>query len=84
MVNKAPNPMFTLKGEEEPKAAPDDRSFRAFTEMVEKSIALNKQKSKGAKDVRREQRVEKQKDMGKQLKRAQRYLGVLPKKEKGK
>jgi hypothetical protein len=64
--------------------APDDRSTEAFRAMVENSIAANKAKNKAGKEARRVARVEKQKDMGEQLKRAQRYLGVRPRKEMGK
>jgi hypothetical protein len=84
MVNRAPDATFTRKDDPTPNSVSDDRSKETFRVMVENSIATNKAKNKGNKEMRRVARVEKQKDMGKQLKRAQHYLGVRPKKEKSK
>lgn len=72
------------KDDPTPKKAPDDRSREAFRAMVENALAANKAKNRASKETRRVARVEKQKDMGKQLKRAQRYLGVRPRKETSK
>ena len=62
---------------------PDNRSLEAFRKIVEECIELNKQKSKQSKAKRREERIAQQQFMGKQFKRAQRYLGLRPKYEKG-
>lgn len=68
--------------------APDDRSTEAFRAMVENTIAANKAKNKAknkaSKEARQVARVVQQRDMGEQLKRAQCYLGVYPRKEIGK
>ncbi|KAE9965483.1 hypothetical protein BLS_007620 [Venturia inaequalis] len=81
MVDKSPSAEFMRKDDPTPKKAPDDRSREAFRALVENALVANKAKNRQSKEVRRVARVEKQKDMGKQLKRAQRYLGVRPKKE---
>jgi len=61
---------------------PDSRSLEAFRKTIEECIELNKQKSKQSKAKRREERIAHQQFMGKQFKRAQRYLGLRPKSEK--
>jgi hypothetical protein len=84
MVNQSPGVDFTRKSDPVPKNAPDDRSMEAFRAMIENALAANKSKKKASKEMRRVARVEKQKDMGNQLGRAQRYLGMRPKIEEGK
>ncbi|TID24366.1 hypothetical protein E2P81_ATG02669 [Venturia nashicola] len=81
MVDHSPSAEFMRKDDPTPEKAPDDRSREAFRALVENALAANKAKNKQSKEVRRLARVEKQKVIGKQLKRAQRYLGVRPKKE---
>lgn len=71
------------KDDPTPKKTPDDRSRDAFEALIENALAANKAKNRQSKEVRRVARVEKQKDMGKQLKRAQRYLGLRPRKDIG-
>jgi len=74
-----------MKGELKPEHDLSDGSLRAIREMIETSMALNKNNNKkGHKGVRQEQRLEKEKDTEKQLERAQQYLGVRPRNEKSK
>jgi hypothetical protein len=84
MVNQSPGADFTRKSDLVPKNAPDDRSMEAFRAIIENALAANKSKKKASKEMRRVARVEKQKDMGNQLKRAQRYLGMRPRIGEGK
>ena len=77
----APSPTFRMAGENASKE-PDSRSLEAFRKTIEECIELNKQKSKQSKAKRREERIAQQQFMGKQFKRAQRYLGLLPKYER--
>lgn len=83
MVDQSPSAEFMRKDDPTPKKAPDDCSRDAFVALIENALAANKAKNRQSKEVRRVARVEKQKDMGKQLKRAQRYLGVRPRKDIG-
>lgn len=57
---------------------PDECSLRAFKVSMEAALDATKNKSKAAKDKKREDRVVRQKDMSRQFKRAQRYLGLRP------
>jgi hypothetical protein len=83
LLIQAPGLMSTRKDEPDPKTAADDHSREVFRTMVEKSIANNKAKNKADKEARRFARLEKQKDMDTQLKRAQCCLGLRPEDEKG-
>lgn len=56
----------------------DDRSFAAFKKKIEASIEAGKNKSKAAKEKKRNERVVQKKGWCAQLKRTQRYLGVRP------
>lgn len=84
MVNQAPSAIFTSKDDPTPQTAPDDRTREAFRASVENSITADKAKNKASKDLRWIARVAKQMEMSKQLKRAERYLGLRSKKVKGK
>lgn len=57
---------------------PDQRSLKAFKANMEAALEATKNKNKAAKDRKREEKVVKQQDMGRQFKRAQRYLGLRP------
>ena len=70
-----PGPHFNENGENE---VLDDRSFAAFKKKIEASIEAGKNKSKAAKEKKRSERVVQKKGWCAQLKRAQRYLGVRP------
>lgn len=77
----APSSTFRMAGENTSKE-PDGRSLEAFRKTIEECIELNKQKSRQSKAKRKEERIAQQQFMGKQFKRAQRYLGLRPKCEK--
>jgi len=51
---------------------------------MEEAMELNKAKNKATKAKKNEQRMLKQQNMGKQLKRTLRYLGLRPKRDDGK
>jgi len=75
MERMIPGPEFKENGENE---VLDDRSFAAFKKKIEASIEAGKIKSKAAKEKKRNERVVQKKRWCAQLKRAQRYLGVRP------
>lgn len=75
MERMIPGPQFKENGESE---VLDDRSFAAFKKKIEASIEAGKNKSKAAKEKKRNERVVQKKGWCAQLKRAQRYLGVRP------
>ncbi len=62
---------------------PDDRSLAAFKRTIEAAIEATKAKSKHAKAKKKEDRVQRQQVMTRQLKRTERYLGLRPRREKG-
>lgn len=72
---KIPDPDFKENGENE---VLDERSFTAFKKKIEASIEVGKNRSKSAKEKRKNERVVVKKSWCAQLKRAQRYLGVRP------
>lgn len=83
MSANAPGHTFTAPGEGH-APPPDQRTLEAFKQMMDDVAELNKAKSKAIKAKKKEERVLKQKNMGQQLKRAQRYLGLHPKLENSK
>jgi len=83
MESNAPSASFRPAGEKE-VPPPDQRSLEAFKAMIEEAMELNKAKNKATKAKKNEQRMLKQQNMGKQLKRTQRYLGLRPKRDDGK
>ena len=78
MASSAPDPTFTIDGEQK-SAAPEDRSLEAFRRTFEECMEQHKQKSRRAKATRKAERIAHQQFIGKQLKRSQRYLGLRPK-----
>lgn len=60
---------------------PDARSVETYRVMVEAAMDASKNKSKAQKARKKEERITKQVDMSRQFLRAQRYLGLLPKRE---
>lgn len=82
MEANAPKAIFRPAGEKE-VPPPDQRSLEAFQAMMEETIELNKAKNKATKAKKNEQRVQRQQNMVRQLKRAQRYLGLRPKRDNG-
>ena len=80
LTSYVPDMHYRLPGE--PSGAnvlkPDARSIEAFKAMVEDAIDLSKNKSKAFKAKRQADRILVIKDIQKQLKRTQRYLGLRP------
>jgi len=60
---------------------PSDRSLQAFKDTIDDIIEASKNKKKNARDGKKKERIMKQQDMLRQLKRAQRYLGLRPRNE---
>jgi hypothetical protein len=73
---------FSFHGEPDPSRPPTDEQVANFNDICETAIDLGRAKSKGSKKKRQEQRVSKQYNLSKQLKRAQRYLGLRKKTNK--
>ncbi|KAK3664746.1 hypothetical protein LTR22_004333 [Elasticomyces elasticus] len=65
----------------QPAGKVDDRSLAAFKEMIERSVEINKSKSKSKRKAGQQAAVQRRGEMSKQVLRAQRYLGLLSKKE---
>ncbi|OCK75742.1 hypothetical protein K432DRAFT_408757 [Lepidopterella palustris CBS 459.81] len=80
MASNAPGYSFKIPTELH-APPPDERTLEAFKQMMEDAMELNKAKNKAKCAKRKEQRILQQQNMGKQLKRAQRYLGLRPKRE---
>lgn len=57
---------------------PPEDKVAYFKEKMEAAVDATKQKSKAAREKRKEERAVKQQDMGRAFKRAQRYLGLRP------
>ncbi|KAK5728696.1 hypothetical protein LTR15_001835 [Elasticomyces elasticus] len=76
MAESAPFPSHPAGGK-----MPDNRSLEAFKEMIEKILELNKAKSKAKRQVGQQAAIQRRGEINKQVLRAQRYLGLLPKKE---
>ncbi|KAK3065201.1 hypothetical protein LTS18_006410 [Coniosporium uncinatum] len=76
-------PGMTFSPHFEPPASgqPALSDVQAFKAMFEEAVALNKAKGKHSKTQKQQVRIEQQKNIGKQLKRAQCYLGLRPKRE---
>ncbi|TKA74428.1 hypothetical protein B0A55_06208 [Friedmanniomyces simplex] len=64
-----------------PGTMPDDRSLQAFRDMIDKMVELGKAKSKAKKKANQQVAIQRRQEMSKQVLRAQRYLGLLPKKD---
>ncbi|GAB7339866.1 hypothetical protein MBLNU457_6399t1 [Dothideomycetes sp. NU457] len=60
---------------------PSDRSLQAFKDKMDDASEASKNKKKNARDAKKKHRIMKQQDMLRQLKRAQRYLGLRPRNE---
>jgi hypothetical protein len=73
---------FSFHGEPNPARAPTDEQIADFNGICEIALDLNRAKPKGGKNKRQEQRVVIQSNLTKQLKRAQRYLGLRKKTDK--
>ncbi|KAF2816727.1 uncharacterized protein BDZ99DRAFT_564583, partial [Mytilinidion resinicola] len=58
---------------------PDERTLEAFKEMIEEMVELSRGKNKAKREKQKKTRQMSQQNMAKQLKRAQRYLGLRPK-----
>ncbi|KAF2502691.1 hypothetical protein BU16DRAFT_533021 [Lophium mytilinum] len=58
---------------------PDERTLEAFKEMIEDMVELSRGKNKAKREKQKKTRQMSQQNMAKQLKRAQRYLGLRPK-----
>jgi hypothetical protein len=84
MVQNTPLASFRPIAEPDNSKPADPRDKKAFRQMIEDAVELNKARSKAVKTRREEERRVKLQNIGKQLKRAQRYLGLRYKREKGK
>jgi hypothetical protein len=73
---------FSFHGEPNPARAPTAEQIADFNGICEIALDLNRAKPKGGKNKRQEQRVVIQSNLTKQLKRAQRYLGLRKKTDK--
>ena len=60
---------------------PDDRSLEAFKAKIDLATDISKAKSKAKKKQNQAQVMAKRQEMTKQVLRAQRYMGLLPKKD---
>ena len=60
---------------------PSDRNLQAFKDMIDNAIEAAKNKRKNANNDKKRERIVKQQNMLRQLKRAQRYLGLRPRNE---
>ncbi|KAL9094062.1 MAG: hypothetical protein Q9165_003732 [Trypethelium subeluteriae] len=67
----------------EPVSPADERSLEAFKHKIEAALKVNKARKNAAKAKKKDQRVKRQQDMVRMLKRAQRYLGIRPKSQRG-
>jgi hypothetical protein len=83
MVQSTPPASFRPSDEAVSGRAADGRDRQTFRQMVESAVELNKARSKVAKIQSQHQRIAKQQNVGRQLKRAQRYLGLRYKRDKG-
>ena len=77
MESKIPPPEYKAAGEME---EPEDRSFEAFKAKMEAAIQAGKNKSKSQRESKKRQRVVQKQGWCEQLKRAQCYLGIRPRK----
>ncbi|KAI9708315.1 MAG: hypothetical protein M1820_004019 [Bogoriella megaspora] len=60
-------------------APADDRSLEAFKNKVQRMIEINRGRRNANKAKKKEQRIQRQQDIARSLKRTQRYLGLRPK-----
>ncbi|KAI4177197.1 MAG: hypothetical protein LQ343_000680 [Gyalolechia ehrenbergii] len=74
-------PPFTHEVNDNPRI--DDRSFAAFKKKMEEAVQAMKQKSKFQKNKKKKERITLKQSWCEQMKRAQCYLGVRPRKEPG-
>ncbi|KAI9803686.1 MAG: hypothetical protein M1833_000598 [Piccolia ochrophora] len=81
LSKKIPAEDFKPPGEPHQQHAPSERSMAAWRENVEKAIELSKHKNKLSKHKKRQERFERQQGWGRQVKRAQRYLGLRQKRQ---
>lgn len=61
----------------------NDRSFEAFKKKMEQAVQATKQKSKTQRDKKKRERVTLKQSWCEQMKRAQCYLGIRPRREPG-
>ena len=61
---------------------PDRRSVEVFNHKVQSAIDVIRGKDKASKAKKREERIKKQQNVARSLKRAQRYLGLRPKSQR--
>lgn len=75
MESKIPEPDYKAPGE---IGEPDDRSFKAFEAKMKAAVQAGKNRTKTQKETKKKQRVVQKQGWCEQLKRAQCYLGVRP------
>lgn len=74
MESKIPAPSYKAKGETET----EDRSFAAFKAKMEAAVQAGRNKTKSQKEKKKKERIVLKQSWCAQLKRAQCYLGVRP------
>ncbi|KAF2455919.1 hypothetical protein BDY21DRAFT_63760 [Lineolata rhizophorae] len=74
-----PGRSFSMSKEDN-DAQPDRPSLEAFKAKMQEVLEAQRAKNKAGKAKKRQERMQRQQAMGKQLKRAQRYLGLRPSK----
>ena len=79
MESKIPAPDYKAKGETET----EDRSFAAFKAKMEAAVQAGKNKTKSQKEKKKKERIVLKQSWCAQLKRAQCYLGVRPRRGSG-
>lgn len=75
MESKIPGPDYQAPGE---TGEPDDRSFKAFEAKMKAAVQAGKNRTKTQRETKKRQRVGQKQGWCEQLKRAQCYLGVRP------
>lgn len=82
LYNLMPNQQYRPRGEKPAAGPPHSKTLEAFKQMMEETAELTKSKNKAARGRRKEDRIYRQRLIIKQMKRAQRYLGLRPKSDK--
>ncbi|KAH0556471.1 hypothetical protein GP486_005627 [Trichoglossum hirsutum] len=78
-----PAATFRPDGETPELSPPSERSLEAFKRKMELVHEATKKKSRAARAKKQQDRIEKQREWGRQIKRTQRYLGLRQRQEQG-
>ena len=79
MTSNVPQAEFRPEGEVETMEKATTRSFAAFKQKMEAALEATKSKSKASKAKKQGERIQQKQKWCRELKRAQRYLGLRPK-----